>query len=63
MKAAVLMPKSEVIGLAQIPTHAPLLQHAKNSGTIELVLPVMVVQIVFTFAIVLFYFTAIQIAK
>lgn len=41
---AVEIPNNDAIGLAQTPTQAPLLQHAKNNGIIELKLPVIEVQ-------------------
>jgi hypothetical protein len=41
------MPSSEAIGLTQTAPQAPLLHTVKNSGMIELKLPVMVVQIDF----------------
>lgn len=46
------IPKSEAIGLAHTPTHAPLLQQAKRMGAAEVKLPVMDVQIVFFAAMV-----------
>jgi hypothetical protein len=46
-KPAVEIPKSDATGLAHTPTHAPLLQQAKNNGMMELMLPVIVVQIDF----------------
>jgi hypothetical protein len=41
------MPNSEATGLAQATVQAPDLHTAKNNGIIELILPVMVVQIDF----------------
>lgn len=43
VKLALEIPKRDATGLAQTPTHAPLLQQAKNKGTIELKLPEIVV--------------------
>lgn len=40
-------PNKEAMGLAQTPTHAPLLQHDNKIGAIEVKPPVIVVQIDF----------------
>ena len=56
IKLAEEMPKSEATGLAQTPTQAPLLQHAKNRGMMELMLPVIDVQIDLSLFIMLFFF-------
>ena len=45
--AAEETPNSEAMGLAQTPTHAPLLQQANKMGAADVKLPVIEVQIVF----------------
>ena len=44
-------PNSDAIGLAQTPTHAPLLQHDNKIGAAEVSPPVSVVQIDFLLSI------------
>lgn len=51
VKLALDIPNNDATGLAQTPTQAPVLQHAKNRGMIELILPLKVVQIDFNFFI------------
>jgi len=50
---AVEIPNSDATGLAQTPMQAPLLQKAKKRGIIELMLPVMDVQMDFILFIVM----------
>lgn len=47
------IPNKEAIGLAQTPTQAPLLQQDNKMGAVDVIPPVMLVQIDFLFFIIL----------